>query len=212
MESHGMKNANYKVINNVVDDIFFAKLASPSQHKVRIINVSSFDDAQKNLSGLLRVIHKLWLKRQDFEVYFVGAGVDFEYIFALAQQMGLENKVVYFTGLLSGSELVKQYQQSHFSVLFSKYENIPVVISESLVCGLPVVTTNAGGIAEHINNTNGILISINDEEALLSSLDYLIDHYSDYKKEELIQSAKEKYSYQYVGNQLFNIYSNILKK
>jgi len=147
MEQHGMKNTNYQVINNVVDAMFFKKIAQASDEKIRILNVTCFDDNHKNLSGLLRVIHTLYQKRQDFEIYLVGEGADFEKIKSLAQHLELENKVVYFTGVLTGISLVEMFQKSHFSVLFSNYENIPVVISESLVCGKPVVSSNVGGIS-----------------------------------------------------------------
>lgn len=212
MELHGMKNNNYHLINNVVDDIFFERLANPENAKIRILNVTCFNDDQKNLSGLIRVIHSLYQKRQDFELYLVGEGVDFNKIKSYSQSLNLENKVVFFTGMLTGKELVKAYQQSNFTVLFSNYENIPVVISESLACGLPVVSTDVGGISEHINDSNGLLIKAKDEQALFNSLYYMLDHFSDYKKEELIEDARKKYSYQSVGKYLVNIYSTILLK
>jgi glycosyltransferase involved in cell wall biosynthesis len=211
MERHGMKNTNYQIINNVVDDIYFEKSAIPVSKKIRILNVTCFDDAQKNLSGLLNVIHSLSTKRQDFEIYLVGEGVDFEKIKALSISLNLYNKVVFFTGMLIGKTLVELYQQSNLTVLFSNYENIPVVISESLVCGIPVVTTNVGGIAEHIDQSNGLLLEAKDEKALFTALDYMLDHYKEYNSVEIKQKAEQKYSYHSVGMKLFSIYSTILK-
>ncbi|HEY5593095.1 MAG TPA: glycosyltransferase, partial [Paludibacter sp.] len=211
MVLHGMKNNNYQIINNVVDDIFFEKIAHPNAKKIRILNVTCFDDAQKNLSGLLQTIYSLYQKRQDFEIYLVGDGVDFEKIKLLAIALGLADKVVYFTGILTGKMLVEMYQQSHFTILNSNYENIPVVISESLVCGLPVVTTNVGGISEHIDTSNGLLFEANDEKSLFTSLDYMLDHYQQYNQSALKEAAKQKYSFSSVGLKLFTIYSTILK-
>jgi len=212
MEQHGMKNKNYRVINNVVDDIFFKEIAQPNNKKIRILNVTCFDDDHKNLSGLLRVIDTLYQKRQDFEIYLIGEGADFNKIKSLAQHLNLENKVVYFTGVLTGISLVEMFQKSHFSVLFSNYENIPVVISESLVCGLPVVSSNVGGISEHIDSSNGILVDAKDENALFLSLDYMLENYVNYDKNKIQEQAKQKYSYKSVGENLYNIYSAILQK
>ena len=212
MEKLGMKNYNYKIINNVVDDIFFEQLAKPSGNKIRILNITCFDDAQKNLSGLLNVIEKLYIKRQDFELVLVGEGIDFDFIKTLSQHKKLENSVVKFTGMLMGENLVRAYQESDFTVLFSNYENIPVVISESFACGLPVISTNVGGIAEHIDNSKGLLIGIGDENALYEALDYMLDHYKQYDKNQLVEMARDKYSYPSVGNELMSIYKNILKQ
>ncbi|MEI6556326.1 MAG: glycosyltransferase [Paludibacter sp.] len=212
MENHGMHNMNYRIINNVVDDLFFDRLATPTSKKIRILNVTCFDDAQKNLSGLINVIQALQIKRQDFELVLVGKGIDFEHIKELAVEKGLDDKVIKFTGMLTGEELVKTYQESHFTVLFSNYENIPVVISESFACGLPVISTNVGGIAEHIDQSNGLLIHKGDEQALFNSIDYMLDHHSEYNSEEIRNKALERYSYKSVGKEMMNIYQEILKK
>ena len=212
MEQHDMKNDNYKIINNVVDDLFFERLTKPAGKKIRILNITCFDDAQKNLSGLLNVVENLYIKRQDFELVLVGEGIDFDFIKELSQEKRLENTVVTFTGMLTGENLVRAYQESNFTVLFSNYENIPVVISESFACGLPVISTNVGGIAEHIDKTNGLLIDAGDETALFEAIDYMLDHYKEYDKEQLMEMARNKYSYQSVGNELISIYKNILKQ
>ncbi len=212
MEQHGMMNDNYKIINNVVDNLFFERFTKPAGKKIRILNVTCFNDEQKNLSGLLNVVEKLDIKRQDFEIVLVGEGIDFSYIKELSHEKGLENTVVTFTGMLTGQNLVRSYQESDFTVLFSNYENIPVVISESFACGLPVISTNVGGIAEHIDKSNGLLIDAGDEIALFKAIDYMLDHYKEYDKEQLIEMARNKYSYQSVGNELISIYKNILEQ
>ena len=209
MVNHGMKNSNFITINNVVENIFFNEIAKPDSDKIRILNVTCFDDAQKNLSGILNVIYVLSKHREDFEVYLVGDGVDFEYIKSLSITLNLYNRFVFFTGIKTGKELVEIYQKSNFTVLFSNYENIPVVISESLVCGKPVLSSNVGGICEHINITNGILIDAGDENALLEKMNYLLDHFEDYDLNRIKTEAKEKYSYESLGKKLNEIYKDI---
>lgn len=210
MELHGMKNTNYQVVNNVCEDWFFEKKASLNNSKARILNVTCFDDAHKNITGILRVVKELSKKRDDFEVYLIGDGVDLEKIKDYYNTLGIPAGLVHFTGLLEGKALVEEFQNCDFTILFSNYENIPVVISESFACGKPMISTSVGGINEHINDENGILIEKGDETALLNSIDFMIDNYKKYNAEKIQQKAYEKYSYEHVGKRLSDIYKQIL--
>ncbi|NLO72326.1 MAG: glycosyltransferase family 4 protein [Porphyromonadaceae bacterium] len=210
MESHGMTNNNYHIINNVVDKPFFEKSEETPNDKIVFTNITCFNDDQKNLSGILNVLKRLTEVNTNFKVYLVGGGVDFELIKTKAKELGLENKYVFFTGVLTGSELVEYFKKSDFTFLFSNYENIPVVISESLVCGKPVISTDVGGINEHIDKSNGILIEKEDEDALYESIIYMMEHYQEYDSEEIKMKAEKLYSYERVGKELFNIYKSIV--
>jgi len=210
MEHHGMKNSNYQVINNVCEDIYFEKTGKPNNRTVRILNVTCFNDDHKNISGILRTVKELSKDRQDFEMILVGDGDDFERMKMYAQELEVYPEYVKFTGLLTGFELVEQYKQCDFTLLFSNFENIPVVISESLACGKPVISTNVGGINEHINSSNGILIEAGDEMVLLNAIGYMIDNYRQYDTEAISAEAVLRYSYENVGKKLFSIYSEVL--
>lgn len=169
-----------------------------------------FDDQQKNLTGLLRVIKRLKTTRDDFLFYFVGDGKDFETVTNYSKDLGLTNSEIIFTGVLEGQELVDLFYESSFSVLFSNYENIPVVISESLVCGKPFISTNVGGISEHINEKNGILIPANDENALVKSLNYMLDNYMNYDSEGIRSAALKKFSRREIGTVISDYYNTTL--
>jgi glycosyltransferase involved in cell wall biosynthesis len=49
--------------------------------------------------------------------------------------------MIEFMGEKMPTEVAEYMQQSDFFVLFSNYENSPVVISESLACGKPVISS-----------------------------------------------------------------------
>jgi glycosyltransferase involved in cell wall biosynthesis len=212
MKSHGLENDNYIVINNVVDDFFGAGNKTNVSDKKMILHVSCFDDDQKNLTGILNTIHKLSGVRNDFCFYLIGTGRDFDLIHEKALTLGLNEDKLVFTGMLQGKELANFYRHCSFVVLFSNYENIPVVVSESLVCGKPVISTNVGGISEHINNSNGLLISRGDEAALYKAINYMLDNSENYNSGEISEKAGEMYSYDAVGRKLTDIYNHILYK
>jgi glycosyltransferase involved in cell wall biosynthesis len=199
------------VINNTVDNFFFKQAEKTDQRIVQILHVSCFDEQAKNLKGMLNAVKVLSEKRTDFKITLIGTGIDFELIYNFAQSLNFPEGMIEFMGEKMPTEVAEYMQHSDFFVLFSNYENSPVVISESLACGKPVISSNVGGISEHINSSNGILIAPRDEEALAESIDYMLDHFSDYKSAEIQSVAKSKFSMEAVGKEIYEQYLKALK-
>jgi len=213
MKSHRLNHPRYFILNNVVDtDLFRIQENRNEEVKVNFIHVSCFEDRSKNISGLLNVLLRLREKRNDFRCTMVGTGIDFEMLRKQASEMGLEPEHVVFAGLLEGEAIVKTYRQSAFLVMFSNYENMPVVISEAFACGMPVLATSVGGIPEHVNSERGMLVSPRDEQDLLDKLDFMIDHYKDFDKQKIRDYAVHQFSRQSVAMQLEKMYSFALAK
>jgi glycosyltransferase involved in cell wall biosynthesis len=97
-------------------------------------------------------------------------------------------------------------------VMFSNYENMPVVISEAFACGLPVLTTNVGGIPEHVTPERGRMVSPRDEDAMLEKLNYILDNYRSFDREAIRKYAIEQYSTEAVARQIEKIYSFATRK
>ncbi|NLK47820.1 MAG: glycosyltransferase family 4 protein [Bacteroidales bacterium] len=211
MKSHKLHNPNYQVVNNVVDDFFFEKINQPAHNKIKqILHVSCFDDQVKNISGILRATKSLSLIRNDFNLVIVGTGPDYDKIKSYADDLKFPQDMILFTGELTPKEVATQFHQADFFVLFSNYENSPVVISESLASGKPVISTDVGGIAEHVNQTNGILIPVGDENALLNAILHMLENHQSYDAENTQGIAKQKFSYKSVSNEINKIYSDII--
>ncbi|MEI8046406.1 MAG: glycosyltransferase [Bacteroidota bacterium] len=207
MQNHGLLNINYMVLPNVVDTEDYIPGNERFENKVkRFIHISCFEDRSKNISGLLNVISKLSILRDDFQCLLVGEGLDLEKMKSLAADLGLKEPLLKFTGLLENENLIKSYQSSDFMVMFSNYENMPVVISESFSCGLPVIATSVGGIPEYVNDKNGRLVAARDETSLLNAIVFMLDHFSEFDKNEIRQHALEIFGKQVVAKKLQEIY------
>ncbi len=215
MLKHNLKNDSYFIIPNAVDtDLFFPEAKSafrnPQSEIIKIIHISCFEDKSKNISGILRVIKRLSEIRQDFELRLIGDGIDKTKLEKYAEELGINDKFAFFDGLLVDNALAKAIQVSDFLVMFSNYENMPVVINESLSCGVPVISSNVGGIAEHVTDKFGILVKAGDEDALLNAILKMMDDYKKYSKEDLREYATKKFSMEIVGNQFVDIYNNCI--
>ena len=206
MQNHGLKNPNYIVLPNVVDTNLFQ--IKPHENAIpKIIHISCFEDKSKNISGLLEALKLLKDKNINFEAVLVGDGMDYEAMKQKAAVMQLSDKVT-FTGLLQGLDLVNMLASGDFLVLSSNYENMPVVILEALACGLPVVSTNVGGISEIINESNGMLVPPCDIEKLADAIHEMLKSYKNYDANALRNSIIKKFSNESVGKLLDDIYRN----
>ncbi len=212
MQAQQLMNNNYEVVPNVVNSDLFALAEMNSAPIKRILHVSCFEDCSKNISGLLRVCRRLQEYRNDFKLIMVGDGIDKTVMEQYAVELGFSTERIEFLGLLTGKSLVEQFQMSAFFVMFSNYENFPVVLAESLICGRPVVATKVGGIQEFVDGSNGKLVEAKDESALEGVIVEMLDCYSKYDGLAIRNEAVLKFSQQAVGKQFHDIYSEVIRK
>ena len=211
MLSNHLYNTNYHIIHNCVDTSMFHPVTKKTSPLKTILHVSCFEDRSKNISGILRILKKLSTQRTDFVCRLIGDGIDKPAMEKLAQELGIYNTFAIFEGLKENENLIRIYQESDFFLLFSHYENMPVVIAEALSCGLPIIATSAGGIVEIVNKTNGILVNPNDENALLDSIITMIHNHSMYDKNKLHLEAVNLFDNKIIGKKYLEIYKNVLK-
>lgn len=210
MINHGLKNKNYQIIGNVVDPSFFhMEKSSNLNTKKEILHVSCFDEKSKNIKGILKAIQILSEKRNDFRLNLVGTGIDFDDVYKYYQSLNLPEGVVHFLGEKQPGDVAKMFVQSDVFVLFSRYETAGIVIAESLISGTPVVSTSVGIATEYINEKTGILVENEDEKGLAEALDYILDHSELYDSNE-IKKCGIHFSYEYIGQQLNEIYNQII--
>jgi glycosyltransferase involved in cell wall biosynthesis len=211
MESHGLKNRNYRIVPNVVDmDMFRLADGRNHENKTHFIHVSCFEDKQKNISGLLRVLTKISATRTDWECTLIGNGIHFGKLREYARELGIEGNFAHFPGLKENEELARLMREAAFQVMFSRFENLPVVILESLASGVPVLSTDVGGIREHLSPELGILIDSENEHELEEKIIYLLDHHKDYPKEKLRNYAEQHFSKEVIGKQLYDTYRSVI--
>jgi glycosyltransferase involved in cell wall biosynthesis len=84
---------------------------------------------------------------------------------------------VHFLGPAAHRDLPALYASHDIYINSSNVDNFPGALVEAACCGLPIVTTGAGGIPWMIRNReSGIVVSLNDEKALAASVIEIIEH------------------------------------
>ena len=210
MENHGLKS-NYEIVSNVVDiKLFYPEQNKIKKSKTRIIHISTLEDQQKNISGILRAIKKLTENIVDFELFIIGDHPDRKDFEKLATDLGIFNKQVFFLGMKLKEELASLLRESDFFILFSNYENLPCVLIEAIASGIPVIATKVGGIPEHISDKLGIIIPPGDELNFAKAMEKMIHNYASYDVNYLRKYAIDHFSNEKVGEQFQQLYLKIL--
>jgi glycosyltransferase involved in cell wall biosynthesis len=107
----------------------------------------------------------------DVGLVIAGDGPDAEKLRALAHELGLNGRAR-FVGAQPRETVFELLRAADAVVLSSKWENFPHVAVEALAVGTPVVSTNAGGVAEIVRDgENGLLVPPDDPAALAAAIE-----------------------------------------
>ncbi len=213
-KGRNLVGAPYEVMPNVVDSVFFKTYPEQKTTKLQksFLHVSCFEDKSKNISGLLRAISLLAQKRSDFKLVLVGDGQDWKRMKDYARELSIPEHQIEFTGLLTGEKLALQMSKADLLLVTSHYENLPVVIIESFVLGIPVMATQVGGIAEIMNNDNGVLLEPEHEIGWVTEMERFLNGDLKFDPELIKKQAHDVYSMEAVGQRLMSFYQKALQK
>lgn len=145
--------------------------------------------AEKGHRRLLDVAVELRRRgRRDFEVVIVGDGPEMAALRTYAAERDL-NGLVRFEGYQSGPNAY--YRKADLFVLPSLSEGIPNVLLEAAMFGVPIVSTNVGGIPEMFRNgEEALLVEANEVEALTASIERSLDDVN--LRQRLAASARRR--------------------
>ena len=194
-----------ETIYNVVDTAVF-NYQTTKNNVFTWIHVSSLVH-QKNVEGIIEAFEDLNIINPNWQLKIVGPATN--ELKELVQQKKLSQQII-FTGEVSYQEVATQMKSADAFVLFSRHENFPCVIAEALCCGLPIVSSITGGIAEAVNETNGILVENENINQLTNALNDLMNNYTSFNRTLISKNAIELYNMETIGEQFINLYKKIL--
>ncbi|BET68972.1 glycosyltransferase [Opitutales bacterium ASA1] len=118
--------------------------------------------AVKNLATALSAFADAARKAPDAVFVLVGNGPESEALLAQAQASRVRERVV-FAGHCEGERLSGWYRAAGCLLLPSTYEPYGAVVNEALVCGVPVLCSNAAGAAHLVRpGVNGARLDPRD--------------------------------------------------
>ena len=83
---------------------------------------------------------------------------------------------VTFVGSVSRESLWKRFNDADVFVFPTFFEGRALVLGEALACGLPVITTEASGVTDLVEESCGRIVPLGNEDALVESLRWFAEH------------------------------------
>ena len=152
-------------IHNVVElDVFRYR----ERHPIRpVFFTSRLHEPLYNVPCVLRAFSLIQQRYPDASLTVAGDGWMRPQLEALAVELGLRN--TRFVGRVPWGDMPDMYDDSDIYLTATNIDNMPGSVIECLSCGLPVVTTDAGGVPYIVTHERTALIVPRDDHAALAA-------------------------------------------
>lgn len=154
------------VIPNIIDLSRFAAqpLRNPGMAPHLIVTRSL--EPLYDIATALRAFAKVRAHRPAARLTVAGSGPDLVALQALAAELGVAQAVC-FSGPIDNAHIAALYASADIVLNPSTADNMPISILEALASGVPVVSTNAGGIPDLVENEHtALLVPVGDDAAM----------------------------------------------
>jgi glycosyltransferase involved in cell wall biosynthesis len=128
----------------------------------------------KNLTLLIDAIAIIRNGGTPVHLVIVGDGPEAAALKQRAASLDLSDTVT-FIGYLPQRETPPAYRAADVFALSSDFDNSPNVVLEAMACGLPIVTTDVGGVREFVDDgAGGTVVPPKDAPALAAALEFYL--------------------------------------
>lgn len=170
--------------------------------------------AVKGVNYLLEAFAKLQEdKGKEIRLFLIGDGEEKDKLILLTKSLKIENKVFFF-GRRPHSEIPLWLNIADIFVLPSISEGFPTIIPEAMMCGIPVLASNVGGIPEIMTDSKtGYLVEPGNINQIKDRVKLLLDNKS--VRQTISKTAideSRKYTWENNALKHIKIYENILKQ
>ena len=190
------------VLPNGIDMASFSERKSDFREKhglsdrFIVLGVSSFWNKMKGLEFFNRLADEL--DADKFQVVLVGA----------ADKGTLSDQILHISATNNIGELCEIYTAADVFVNPTLQETQGLTTVEALACGTPVVVFDAGGAAECVDDSCGLVVPKNDGDGLLDSVLCIQQGKRSFDKQQCINAAR-KYDTKELYRDFIDLYEEL---
>jgi len=162
-----------------------------------------------NVECTLRAFQAVQAQCSEASLTLVGSGSELPRLKALASSLGLRNVV--FAGRVAPAAIADYYASHDIYIQSPTIDNMPLSVLEAYASGLPVVSTDVGGIPAILTHREHGLLAPSDDAAMLAAhvLHLLADADHARTLAEKANSTLEDYAWPLVRQRWLAVYDSI---
>jgi glycosyltransferase involved in cell wall biosynthesis len=201
-ENFGYKNIICIPNSIVIDDYEFIKR---DFNIIKLLWVRSFSKIY-NPKLAIKVLKRLKDERINVSLCMVGPDTDgsLQDVKAFAKEQKVK---IVFTGRLSKEEWINLSKDYNIFINTTNFDNTPVSVMEAMALGLPIVSTNVGGLPYLISDKEeGLLVDKDDVNKMVDAVKYLIDN-QEFARQIAVNARHkvEQFNWEQVKKLWFNV-------
>lgn len=200
-----------EVIPNFIDHTLYEqpkeclrKQFAPNGERI-ITHISNFRPV-KRLKDIVHVFAKVH-KNAPVRLVLVGDGPEKEHARMLAQELGIVDSVI-FTGKVLDIDRILRC--TDVFLLPSEKESFGLAALEAMACGVPVISSNTGGLPEvNIHGETGFTTDVGDVDAMVG---YIEQIFADAALEETLRVGAKRQSLIYDIENIAPMYESLYER
>lgn len=142
---------NIRVIPNGIDINTFKPSELTKELNFRIVTTASADIPLKGLRHLLLALPRIIRKFPLTTLTVIGKSPKKSKLNKIIDDLKLEDRISFKSGV-SEEEIVEIYHRSDLAVIPSLYEGFGFGAGEAMACGIPLISTDSGGLKQVIGD------------------------------------------------------------
>ncbi len=196
-------------VPNIVD---FKQVTSEKYPETTISCVARLVEYKK-VDDLIRAIKILKENNHNVKCKIVGSGPLEKKLKSLTKNLDLEDYVEFLGFVEKHDDVLKVINSSQIFCLPSIVEGFGIVVIEAMSCKVPFVAAKIPPVMEASNQKGGLFFEPENSEDLADKIIYLLNNSETYKKLQTEGwEQSQKYSSEYIGIQLEELFKKVMKK